>query len=563
MNYSDIKFQENGRLKLLIIVGTRPEIIRLAAVINKCREYFDCLLAHTGQNYDYNLNGIFFRDLKLKDPDVYMDAVGDDLGATMGNIINAGYKLMVQTRPDAVLVLGDTNSCLSVIGAKRLHIPIFHMEAGNRCFDECLPEETNRRIVDIISDVNLCYSEHARRYLNASGVAKERTYVTGSPMAEVLHENLSAIESSDIHHRLGFQKGRYILLSAHREENIDTEKNFLSLFKAVNAMAKKYDMPVLYSCHPRSRKRLEASGFELDSRVVQHEPLGFHDYNCLQMNAYAVVSDSGTLPEESSFFTSVGHPFPAICIRTSTERPEALDKGVFVLAGIDESSLLQAVDTAVAMNANGDYGIPARVIGIEYDPNRTANIALICYADGEKAYILAPQGLTDGMTVMSGAEAEVRVGNCLPLENIPVGTMVHNIELYAGKGGQLVRSAGMAAQLMAKEGKYATLRLPSGEMRMVPLNCRATVGVIGNGDHNLVKIGKAGRKRHMGIRPTVRGSVMNPNDHPHGGGEGRAPIGRSGPMTPWGKPALGLKTRKKNKSSNKMIVRRRDGKAIK
>lgn len=358
MNYSDIKFQENGRLKLLIIVGTRPEIIRLAAVINKCREYFDCLLAHTGQNYDYNLNGIFFRDLKLKDPDVYMDAVGDDLGATMGNIINAGYKLMVQTRPDAVLVLGDTNSCLSVIGAKRLHIPIFHMEAGNRCFDECLPEETNRRIVDIISDVNLCYSEHARRYLNASGVAKERTYVTGSPMAEVLHENLSAIESSDIHHRLGLQKGRYILLSAHREENIDTEKNFLSLFKAVNAMAKKYDMPVLYSCHPRSRKRLEASGFELDSRVVQHEPLGFHDYNCLQMNAYAVVSDSGTLPEESSFFTSVGHPFPAICIRTSTERPEALDNGVFVLAGIDESSLLQAVDTAVAMNANGDYGIP-------------------------------------------------------------------------------------------------------------------------------------------------------------------------------------------------------------
>lgn len=358
LNYSDIKFQENGRLKLLIIVGTRPEIIRLAAVINKCREYFDCLLAHTGQNYDYNLNGIFFRDLKLNDPDVYMDAVGDDLGATMGNIINAGYKLMVQTRPDAVLVLGDTNSCLSVIGAKRLHIPIFHMEAGNRCFDECLPEETNRRIVDIISDVNLCYSEHARRYLNASGVAKERTYVTGSPMAEVLHENLSAIESSDIHHRLGLQKGRYILLSAHREENIDTEKNFLSLFKAVNAMAKKYDMPVLYSCHPRSRKRLEASGFGLDSRVMQHEPLGFHDYNCLQMNAYAVVSDSGTLPEESSFFTSVGHPFPAICIRTSTERPEALDKGVFVLAGIDESSLLQAVDTAVAMNANGDYGIP-------------------------------------------------------------------------------------------------------------------------------------------------------------------------------------------------------------
>lgn len=357
-DYSNIKFRENGRLKLLIIVGTRPEIIRLAAVINKCRKYFDCLLAHTGQNYDYNLNGIFFRDLQLQEPDVYMDAVGDDLGATMGNIINAGYKLMVHTQPDAVLVLGDTNSCLSVIGAKRLHIPIFHMEAGNRCFDECLPEETNRRIVDIISDVNLCYSEHARRYLNASGVAKERTYVTGSPMAEVLHENLAAIESSDIHHRLGLQKGRYILLSAHREENIDTEKNFLSLFNAVNAMAGKYDMPVLYSCHPRSRKRLDASGFELDSRVVQHEPLGFHDYNCLQMNAYAVVSDSGTLPEESSFFTSVGHSFPAVCIRTSTERPEALDKGVFVLAGIDERSLLQAVDTAVEMNTGGDYGIP-------------------------------------------------------------------------------------------------------------------------------------------------------------------------------------------------------------
>lgn len=357
-DYSNIKFRENGRLKLLIIVGTRPEIIRLAAVINKCRKYFDCLLAHTGQNYDYNLNGIFFRDLQLQEPDVYMDAVGDDLGATMGNIINAGYKLMVHTQPDAVLVLGDTNSCLSVIGAKRLHIPIFHMEAGNRCFDECLPEETNRRIVDIISDVNLCYSEHARRYLNASGVAKERTYVTGSPMAEVLHENLAAIGSSDIHHRLGLQKGRYILLSAHREENIDTEKNFLSLFNAVNAMAGKYDMPVLYSCHPRSRKRLDASGFELDSRVVQHEPLGFHDYNCLQMNAYAVVSDSGTLPEESSFFTSVGHSFPAVCIRTSTERPEALDKGVFVLAGIDERSLLQAVDTAVEMNAGGDYGIP-------------------------------------------------------------------------------------------------------------------------------------------------------------------------------------------------------------
>ena len=358
LDYSQVRFQENGRLKLLIIVGTRPEIIRLAAVINKCRSYFDCLLAHTGQNYDYNLNGVFFRDLKLKAPVVYMDAVGDDLGATMGNIINAGYKLMVQVKPDAVLVLGDTNSCLSVIGAKRLHIPIFHMEAGNRCFDECLPEETNRRIVDVISDVNLCYSEHARRYLNASGVAKERTYVTGSPMAEVLHENLSEIESSDIHQRLHLQKGKYILLSAHREENIDTEKNFLSLFKAVNAMAEKYDMPILYSCHPRSRKRLESSGFALDSRVIQHEPLGFHDYNCLQMNAYAVVSDSGTLPEESSFFTSVGHPFPAVCIRTSTERPEALDKGIFVLAGIDGKSLLQAVDTAVEMNRNGDDGLP-------------------------------------------------------------------------------------------------------------------------------------------------------------------------------------------------------------
>lgn len=358
LDYSQVRFQENDRLKLLIIVGTRPEIIRLAAVINKCRSYFDCLLAHTGQNYDYNLNGVFFRDLKLKAPDVYMDAVGDDLGATMGNIINASYKLMVQVKPDAVLVLGDTNSCLSVIGAKRLHIPIFHMEAGNRCFDECLPEETNRRIVDVISDVNLCYSEHARRYLNASGVAKERTYVTGSPMAEVLHENLSEIESSDIHQRLHLQKGKYILLSAHREENIDTEKNFLSLFSAVNAMAEKYDMPILYSCHPRSRKRLESSGFALDSRVIQHEPLGFHDYNCLQMNAYAVVSDSGTLPEESSFFTSVGHPFPAVCIRTSTERPEALDKGIFVLAGIDGKSLLQAVDTAVEMNRNEDDGLP-------------------------------------------------------------------------------------------------------------------------------------------------------------------------------------------------------------
>ena len=358
LDYSDIEFQENGKLKLLIIVGTRPEIIRLAAVINKCRKYFDCILAHTGQNYDYNLNGIFFRDLKLKAPEVYMDAVGDDLGATMGNIINASYKLMFQVKPDAVLVLGDTNSCLSVISAKRLHIPIFHMEAGNRCFDECLLEETNRRIVDIISDMNLCYSEHARRYLNVSGVAKERTYVTGSPMAEVLHENLQEIESSDIHRRLNLQKGKYILLSAHREENIDTERNFCSLFNAINAMAGKYDMPILYSCHPRSRNRLTTSGFKLDSRVIQHEPLGFHDYNCLQMNAYAVVSDSGTLPEESSFFTSVGYPFPAICIRTSTERPEALDKGGFVLAGIDEKSLLQAVDTAVEMNNNGDNGVP-------------------------------------------------------------------------------------------------------------------------------------------------------------------------------------------------------------
>lgn len=358
LDYSEVRFQENGKLKLLIIVGTRPEIIRLAAVINKCRKYFDCILAHTGQNYDYNLNGVFFHDLKLKSPEVYMDAVGDDLGATMGNIINASYKLMVETKPDAVLVLGDTNSCLSVIGAKRLHIPIFHMEAGNRCFDECLPEETNRRIVDIISDMNLCYSEHARRYLNASGIAKERTYVTGSPMAEVLHENLTAIENSDIHKRLGLEKGRYILLSAHREENIDTEKNFLSLFTAVNDMAKKYDMPILYSCHPRSKKRLKNSGFKLDERVIQHTPLGFHDYNCLQMNAYAVVSDSGTLPEESSFFTSVGHPFPAVCIRTSTERPEALDKGVFVLAGIDGKSLLQAVETAVEMNNSGDNGIP-------------------------------------------------------------------------------------------------------------------------------------------------------------------------------------------------------------
>ena len=358
LNFSDVKFKGDGRLKLLIIVGTRPEIIRLAAVINKCRRYFDTLLAHTGQNYDYNLNGIFFKDLKLEDPDVYLNAVGDDLGATMGNIINSSYKLMVATRPDAVLVLGDTNSCLSVIGAKRLHIPIFHMEAGNRCFDECLPEETNRRIVDIISDVNLCYSEHARRYLNASGVAKERTYVTGSPMAEVLHNNLADIEASDIHARLGLERGRYILLSAHREENIDTEKNFTSLFTAINRMAEKYDMPILYSCHPRSRNRLQASGFKLDERVIQHEPLGFHDYNCLQMNAFAVVSDSGTLPEESSFFTSIGKSFPAVCIRTSTERPEALDKGCFILAGIDTDSLLQAVDTAVEMVKSGDNGIP-------------------------------------------------------------------------------------------------------------------------------------------------------------------------------------------------------------
>ena len=351
-------FQNNGKLKLLIIVGTRPEIIRLAAVITKCRQYFDTLLAHTGQNYDYNLNGVFFHDLELAAPDIYLDAVGDTLGQTMGNIIAKSYDLMAELKPDAVLVLGDTNSCLSVIGAKRLHIPIFHMEAGNRCKDECLPEETNRRIVDIISDVNLCYSEHARRYLAENGLPKERTYVTGSPMAEVLHNNLSKIEASDIHARLGLEKGKYILLSAHREENIDTEKNFVSLFTAINKMAEKYDMPVLYSCHPRSKKRLEQSGFQLDKRVIQHEPLGFHDYNCLQMHAFAVVSDSGTLPEESSFFTSVGHPFPAICIRTSTERPEALDKGCFILAGIDEHSLLQAVDTAVEMNKNGDYGIP-------------------------------------------------------------------------------------------------------------------------------------------------------------------------------------------------------------
>lgn len=357
-DYSDIHWKENGKLKLCIVVGTRPEIIRLAAVITKCRQYFDVILAHTGQNYDYNLNGIFFRDLKLAEPEVYMDAVGDDLGATCGNIINCSYKLFARTKPDAVLVLGDTNSCLSVIGAKRLHIPIFHMEAGNRCKDECLPEETNRRIVDIISDVNLAYSEHARRYLAECGLPKERTYVTGSPMAEVLHQNLAEIEASDIHKRLGLEKGMYILLSAHREENIDTEKNFRSLFNAVNAMAAKYDMPVLYSCHPRSRKRLEQSGFKLDPRVIRHEPLGFHDYNCLQMNAFAVVSDSGTLPEESSFFTSAGHPFPAVCIRTSTERPEALDKACFILAGIDERSLLQAVDTAVEMNRRGDYGLP-------------------------------------------------------------------------------------------------------------------------------------------------------------------------------------------------------------
>ena len=360
------QFKNNGKLKLLIIVGTRPEIIRLAAVINKCREYFDCLLAHTGQNYDYNLNGVFFKDLKLADPDVYMDAVGADLGETMGNIIAKSYQLMVQVQPDAVLVLGDTNSCLSVIGAKRLHIPIFHMEAGNRCKDECLPEETNRRIVDIISDVNMAYSEHARRYLADCGLPKERTYVTGSPMAEVLHNNLAEIEASDIHSRLGLEKGKYILLSAHREENIDTEKNFLSLFNAINKMAQKYDMPILYSCHPRSRKRLEAAAcnpdperrITLDPRVIQHEPLGFHDYNCLQMNAFAVVSDSGTLPEESSFFTSVGHPFPAVCIRTSTERPEAIDKGDFIIAGIDEKSLLQAVDTAVELCRNGQHGIP-------------------------------------------------------------------------------------------------------------------------------------------------------------------------------------------------------------
>lgn len=356
--FDEIKFQNNGKLKLLIIVGTRPEIIRLSAVITRCRKYFDTILAHTGQNYDYNLNGIFFKDLKLADPEVYLNAVGADLGETMGNIIAKSYQLMVQIKPDAVLVLGDTNSCLSVIGAKRLHIPIFHMEAGNRCKDECLPEETNRRIVDIISDVNMAYSEHARRYLADCGLPKERTYVTGSPMAEVLRNNLEDIEASDIHARLGLEKGKYILLSAHREENIDTEKNFSSLFTAINKMAEKYDMPILYSCHPRSRKRIEASEFELDNRVIRHEPLGFHDYNCLQMNAFAVVSDSGTLPEESSFFTSIGKPFPAVCIRTSTERPEALDKACFILSGIDEKGLLQAVDTAVEMNKSGEYGIP-------------------------------------------------------------------------------------------------------------------------------------------------------------------------------------------------------------
>lgn len=351
-------FQNSGKLKLLIIVGTRPEIIRLSEVIKKCRKYFDTVLCHTGQNYDYNLNGVFFKDLSLDNPDVHLGAVGKNLGETMGNIIAKSYQLMVEIRPDAVLVLGDTNSCLSVIGAKRLHIPIFHMEAGNRCKDECLPEETNRRIVDIISDVNLAYSEHARKYLHECGLPKERVFVTGSPMAEVLRANLKEIENSDVHERLGLEKGKYILLSAHREENIDTEKNFMSLFTAINTMAEKYDMPVLYSCHPRSKKRLETTGFKLDRRVIQHEPLGFHDYNCLQMNAFAVVSDSGTLPEESSFFTSIGRPFPAVCIRTSTERPEALDKGCFVLAGIEGDGLLRAVDTAVEMNRSGDHGIP-------------------------------------------------------------------------------------------------------------------------------------------------------------------------------------------------------------
>ena len=358
LNYSDVSFKNDGRLKLLIIVGTRPEIIRLGAVINKCRKYFDTVLAHTGQNYDYNLNGIFFRDLSIDEPDVYMDAVGDDLGATVGNIINCSYKLMSEIKPDALLILGDTNSCLSAIAAKRLHIPIFHMEAGNRCKDECLPEETNRRIVDIISDVNMAYSEHARRYLAECGLPKERTYVTGSPMAEVLRQNLDKIEASDVVKRLGLEPKKYMLLSAHREENIDTEKNFISLFTAINELAEKYDMPILYSCHPRSKKRLDASGFKLDPRVIMHEPLGFHDYNCLQMNAFAVVSDSGTLPEESSFYTSIGKPFPAVCIRTSTERPEALDKACFILAGIDRKSLLQSVETAVNMTVSGDDGIP-------------------------------------------------------------------------------------------------------------------------------------------------------------------------------------------------------------
>lgn len=377
-DYSDIKFADNGKLKLLIIVGTRPEIIRLAAVITKCRKYFDCILAHTGQNYDYNLNGVFFHDLKLKDPEVYMDAVGDDLGATVGNIINCSYKLMSQINPDALLILGDTNSCLSAIAAKRLHIPIFHMEAGNRCKDECLPEETNRRIVDIISDVNMAYSEHARRYLAECGLPKERTYVTGSPMAEVLHQNLADIEKSNILEKLGLQPHKYILLSAHREENIDTEKNFISLFTAINKLAERYDMPILYSCHPRSRKRLETSAFKLDRRVIQHEPLGFHDYNHLQMNAYAVVSDSGTLPEESSFFTSIGHPFPSICIRTSTERPESLDKAGFILAGIDEKSLLLAVATAVDLDINGDYGIPVTYYTDENVSTKVVKIIQSC-----------------------------------------------------------------------------------------------------------------------------------------------------------------------------------------
>ena len=374
VDYKNIEFKNDGKLKLLIIVGTRPEIIRLSATITKCRQYFDVILAHTGQNYDYNLNGVFFKDLQLATPEVYMDAVGDDLGASIGNIINSSYKLMCQIKPDALLILGDTNSCLSAIPAKRLHIPIFHMEAGNRCKDECLPEETNRRIVDIISDVNMAYSEHARRYLAECGLPKERTFVTGSPMAEVLNKNLTAIKASDVHKRLGLEKGKYILLSAHREENIDTEKNFLALFSAINKMAEKYNMPILYSCHPRSKKRLEESNFKLDKRVIQHEPLGFHDYNCLQMYAFAVVSDSGTLPEESSFYTSIGQPIPAVCIRTSTERPEALDKGCFILAGIDEKSLLQAVDTAVEMNENGDYGTP---VGYYIDENISTRVVKI------------------------------------------------------------------------------------------------------------------------------------------------------------------------------------------